>query len=222
MRLHGPLIQMVVPQQMQHGVYRQIRQFPPAAVPILPRLGLYPLHGDDHVPQGDQPCGRVEQILIFRTGRLTRRKCKHGEAQHVRGPVHLTHLQIDPMDAAVVRQPHVYLTGDCYPLRRQGRTDGFPNQRLDPVAGAGHVRRHGDVVSFCHASPLFLAAAILVVVIVCLDNALHHHVPHHVLICQLADADALHVLQHPDGLLQPGGLVRRQVDLGHVPGDNHP
>ncbi len=43
---------------------------------------------------------------------------------------------------------------------------------------------------------------------------------HHVRPGELADGDALHPLQHPHGLLQPGHLVRRQVDLGGVPGDD--
>ena len=44
---------------------------------------------------------------------------------------------------------------------------------------------------------------------------------HHVLLGQLADADALHALQDLHGVLQAAGLVPRQVDLGDVAGDDH-
>ena len=44
---------------------------------------------------------------------------------------------------------------------------------------------------------------------------------HHVLIGKLTDADALDVLEHAHGLLESAHLVRRQVDLRHIAGDDH-
>ena len=43
---------------------------------------------------------------------------------------------------------------------------------------------------------------------------------HHVGVGQLADTDAFHLFQHPHGLPQAGGLAVRQIDLGHVAGND--
>ena len=40
-----------------------------------------------------------------------------------------------------------------------------------------------------------------------------------VLVRELADADALDILEHAHSLLESAHLVRRQVDLRHVAGD---
>ena len=50
--LHGALVQVVVAQQVQHGVYRQIGQLPAVGVAVFFRLRLHALQRDDHVPRG--------------------------------------------------------------------------------------------------------------------------------------------------------------------------
>src|SRR5574344_2018145 len=66
----------------------------------------------------------------------------------------------------------------------------------------------------------FLVSRVLVILIGA-DDALHHHMTHHVLIVQLADADALHPFEYTHRLLQTAHLIRRQVDLRGVTGDDH-
>src|SRR3954451_2022914 len=65
-----------------------------------------------------------------------------------------------------------------------------------------------------------LRAGLLRVLAVRLDDALHELVPDHVLVSEADEGDAV---ERPEDVLhldQPGGLLAREVDLGHVAGDD--
>ena len=129
---------------------RQIGQLPAVGVAVLLGLGGHPLHGDHHVPQGHQAGARVG---VLRTGQLAGGQVEGGEAQHIGGPVHLPHIQVNLVDGLVVGEAHVHLAGEIHPLRRQGGADGPAEEGPLAVADPGHIRRHRDVMSFCHIYP---------------------------------------------------------------------
>ena len=52
------------------------------------------------------------------------------------------------------------------------------------------------------------------------DDFLHQGMPHHICGGEPADGNILDTLQNPDGILQSGGFVLRQIDLGDVAGDD--
>src|SRR5581483_10590777 len=56
----------------------------------------------------------------------------------------------------------------------------------------------------------------IVISLVCLDDALHERVPHHVALIELHEADALHALENFEGIDQPAAAGVRQIDLGDV------
>ena len=106
------------------------------------------LHGDHHVPQGHQAGARV---CVLRCGQLPGPKVELRKAQHVRRGVHLPHLPVDFVNAAVVRQQHVHLTGNVHPLRRQGGADHLADQgAVALTGGAGHVGGDGDIMPLRH------------------------------------------------------------------------
>ena len=138
---------MVVAQQMQHRVHHQIRQLPAVGVPVLLGLCLYPLHGQHHVAQRHQPRAGVG---VLRAGQLSGRQLELRKAQHVGGPVHLPHVQIDLMDARVTGHQHVHLAGEVHPLHGQRCADDPADQRLLLVAHSRHVGGDGDVMPLRH------------------------------------------------------------------------
>ena len=68
--------------------------------------------------------------------------------------------------------------------------------------------------------PVLFGTAALLVLLIGLDDPLDQHVADHVALRQAADGDVLHPLEHPHSLPQAGDLVRGQVDLGDVAGDD--
>ena len=87
------------------------------------------LIGDDHVAQGEKPCLRVclQRILL---GKRPGDELEHGKGQHIGGTIHPALLQVDLMDALIVCDEHVHLTGDVDPLLLKRRGDTPPEQRL--------------------------------------------------------------------------------------------
>lgn len=144
LRLLRALVHVVVAQQVQHGVYRQIRQLPAVGVPVLLRLRLYPLHGDDHIPQGHIAGAGVG---VLHAGQLTGRQLELREAQHVGGAIHPPHVQIDGVDARVARDQHVHLAGKVHPLGGQRRADDLAEKAPRRLTDAGHVGGDGYIVS---------------------------------------------------------------------------
>ena len=53
------------------------------------------------------------------------------------------------------------------------------------------------------------------------DDLLHKRVAHNVRAGEAADGDIVHAVEHLHSLLETGRLVRRQVDLRHIAGDDH-
>ena len=84
------------------------------------------------------------------------------EAEHIRGPVHLPHIQIDLMDGLVIGQQHVHLTGKIHPLRRQSGADDLADKGPLALIHPRHVGGDGNIVPFCHyffPFPPFLAVS---------------------------------------------------------------
>ena len=56
-------IKQEIAQEVEHRVGGEIAQLPAAGMAVLRRLGLHPLQGDHHVPQGDPPGGGVLRLV---------------------------------------------------------------------------------------------------------------------------------------------------------------
>ena len=104
---------MVIAQQMQNGMYGQVRQLPAVGMTVLLRLGRHVLHGDHHVPQGDQSCARVR---VLRSRQLPWLEVKGWKTQHVCGAVHLPRFPVQGVYLLVVGDKHVHFTGKIHPL----------------------------------------------------------------------------------------------------------
>ena len=88
---------MVIPEQMQDAVHREIADLMLRTVPELFSLRGGAFGVQRHIPQ-DQTSGPGVDI-------------SHGEGEHVRGPVHLPKIPVENVDARVVRQKHGQLAG---------------------------------------------------------------------------------------------------------------
>ena len=71
-------------------------------------------------PKGTSP---VPGSASSPSGQLAGLQVELREAEHIRGPVYLPHIQIDLMDGLVIGQQHVHLTGEIHPLCRQSGAD---------------------------------------------------------------------------------------------------
>ena len=143
--LLGALVQVVIAQQMEHRVDRQIGHLPLDTVAKLRRLGLGPLHGDHHVPQGTQAGLRVPLVLPRAVGGDAGGELQHGEGEHVRGRVDGPLLPVDLPNALVRGQQHIHPTGDLHPLRRQGGGD-HPGEQGAVRVGAGKLPVNINIV----------------------------------------------------------------------------
>ena len=151
--LLGAFVQVVIAQQVEDGVDRQIGELPLDAVAELLGLGLGPLHGDDHVPQGAQAGLRVQFILPLAGGRHAGGKLQHGEGEHVGGRVDLPLLQVDLPDPLVGGQQHVHPAGDGNLLRLQSGGDD-PGQQGFVRIGAVQLPVDVDIMVFHFVLPL--------------------------------------------------------------------
>ena len=136
---------MVVAQQVQHGVYRQIGQLPAVGVAVFLRLRLHALQRDDHVPQGHIAGAGVG---VLRAGQLAGSQFKLRKTQHVRRAVHPTHLQVDGVDARVAGHQHIHLAGEVHPLLGQRCADNPAEKAACALADTGDIGGHRDIVSF--------------------------------------------------------------------------
>ena len=108
--------------------------------------GTSPVPGSASSPSGSSPGCQV----------------KLRETEHIRGSVHLPHIQIDLMDGLVIGQQHVHLTGKIHPLRRQSGADDLADKGPLALIHPRHVGGDGNIVPFCHyffPFPPFLAVS---------------------------------------------------------------
>ena len=124
---------------------RQIGHLPLDTVAELRRLGLGPLHGDHHVPQGTQAGLRVPLVLPRAVGGDAGGELQHGEGEHVRGRVDGPLLPVDLPNTLVRGQQHIHPAGDLHPLRRQGGGD-HPGEQGAVRVGAGKLPVNIDIV----------------------------------------------------------------------------
>ena len=160
-----PLVHVVVAEQVQHGVHRQIADLMRETVAVgLGLLGAA-LHGDDHVAEHGA-LGLVVPLAGVGV-ECAGRELIHRKRQHVRRPVDAALLAVDGVDGGIVRERHIELTRDGHALGPE-RRGGCALDIALRVREAESPARAGDGdLGLCHAFFLtvvlraagFLAAA---------------------------------------------------------------
>ena len=150
--LHGAFVEMVIAQQVQHGVDGEVADLPLEAVAVFPGLGFRVLQGDGHVAQGQQARLGIEIAAQIRR-QPAGGEVEHGERQHVRGGVDPAGGQIDGPDALVVGDEHVDLAVCRNALGLQGGADALAQMQIQPdgvqpplIKGDDDMMIHGFVL----------------------------------------------------------------------------
>ena len=95
---------VVVAEQMQHGVRRQVTQLTRQAVAVFPGLSARPVDGNDNVAD-ERPAGfwivfptDTRRVVLRRTGFVIDRRI----GQHIGRPVHAARLAVERMDLLII------------------------------------------------------------------------------------------------------------------------
>ena len=133
---------MVIAEQVQNGMNRQIADLAPRRVPEFLRLLLRPLERDRHIPQRHESRFRVF-ILVPILGQDAGGKLEHRERQNVRRLVNIPVGLVDRADGRIVRHENVNFTRRIHALFVQRREDALADltlekQRVRRFCLAGH------------------------------------------------------------------------------------